>query len=243
MKRMWYIIRQTAYTLFAFAFFLGMAVVLTVWGVILLTIGGHTDDHKMRYHRTVQRMTHFVVNHIPGTSFSFLNPTKEAFSQPSVIICNHQSHLDLMAVMMIAPNIIILTKHWVWHNPFYGAIIRYLDYLPTGDTEQTFTRIEAMVKRGYSVMIFPEGTRSEDCHIQRFHRGAFFLAERLHLDIIPLYIKGFGKVLPKHSRHLHPGHLSLEVLPRITASDARWSGDYRTMTKVVHQLYVEKSHE
>lgn len=86
-------------------------------------------------------------------------------------------------------------------------------------------------------MIFPEGTRSADCHIQRFHRGAFFLAEQLGLDIVPLYINGFGEVLPKTSFHLHPGKMSLEVMARISREGAP---GYREMTKQVHQLYVTK---
>ena len=93
----------------------------------------------------------------------------------------------------------------------------------------------AKVNEGYSVMIFPEGTRSADCRIQRFHRGAFYLAEEMGLDILPVYIKGFGKVLPKTSWHLHPGHMSVEVMQRQPMKEG-----YREMTKRVHRMYLEK---
>ena len=95
------------------------------------------------------------------------------------------------------------------------------------------------IKEGYSVVIFPEGTRSATCKIQRFHRGAFYLAEKLNLDIIPVVIKGFGKVLPKTSFHLHPGHMSLEVMPRMKRQDMGGT-DYRAMTKKVRQMYLER---
>ena len=57
----------------------------------------------------------------------------------------------------------------------------------------------------------PEGTRSEDCSIGRFHQGAFYIAEQLNLDIVPLILYGAGKVLPKKDKHLHKGIISLDV--------------------------------
>lgn len=212
---------------------------LTVAGFFILTIGGSTEEHKKKYHRLLQRRTRFVISHIPGTTFSYTNPVGETFEKPAVIISNHQSHLDLAAIMMLTPNLVILTKDWVWHNPFYGIIIRYADYLPVSDMEQMLPKLSALVEKGYSVMVFPEGTRSPNCKIQRFHRGAFYLAEQLKLDILPVFIDGFGKVLPKTSFHLHPGEMTLEVMPRV-AHDDPLQGDYREKARKLHRVYLEK---
>jgi len=232
--------RQIAYTVFSFCYFLGLAVELTVIGFLTLTIGGKTDENKRKYHQLLQRRARFVVNHIPGTTFSYKNQYNETFDKPAVIVSNHQSHIDLMAIMMLTPNLIILTKDWVWHNPFYGFIIRYADFMPVGDIEQMISRLKPLVEKGYSIMVFPEGTRSVDCHVQRFHRGAFYLAERLHLDIIPIFINGFGKVLPKTAWSLRSGHLTVEVLQRICRDNAYWNCEYREMTKRVRHIYQEK---
>jgi len=242
-KRIKYIIRQTAYSVFSFCYFIGFAIEMTVRGFFLITLGGATDEHKLKYHQILQRRAWYVVNHIPGTNFSYLNPTGETFEKPSVIISNHQSHIDLMAIMMLTPKLIILTKNWVWHNPIYGVVIRYADYFPITDTEQMLVNLEQKVKKGYSVMIFPEGTRSEDSKILRFHRGAFFMAEKLGLDIVPVFIKGFGDVLPKKSFHLHPGDLSLEVLPRIHRDDETEMSNYREMSRRLHRLYLKMNNE
>jgi 1-acyl-sn-glycerol-3-phosphate acyltransferase len=215
---------------------------MTVRGFFLITIGGATDEHKLRYHEILQRRARFVINHVPGTSFRFKNESGETFDTPSVIISNHQSHLDLMGIMMLTPKLIILTKNWVWHNPFYGIVIRYADFFPVSETEQMTAAIAEKVAKGYSVMIFPEGTRSEDCHIQRFHRGAFYLAERLGLDIVPVFIDGFGEVLPKKSFHLHPGDMTVQVLPRIRRTDPAWNYGFREMTSKMHKLYEEMRH-
>lgn len=237
MRRLFYIIRQTIYTLFAFCYFLVMALEFTLYGFVLVTLGGATDEHKLMFHKRLCRRAKYVINHVPGTTFTFLNPYGETFETPSMIVCNHQSHIDLMAVMMLTPKLIILTKDWVWHNPFYGLVIRYADYFPVSETEQMVRNIEEKVKKGYSVMVFPEGTRSEDCRVRRFHRGAFFLAERLGLDIVPVSIEGFGKVLPKTSWHLHPGEMKMNVMCRIRRDDPTVVCDYRDMAKKVRKLY------
>lgn len=237
MRRLIYIIRQTIYTLFAFCYFLVMALEFTLYGFVLITLGGATDEHKLMFHKRLCRRAKYVINHVPGTTFTYLNPYGETFETPSMIVCNHQSHIDLMAVMMLTPKLIILTKDWVWHNPFYGLVIRYADYFPVSETEQMVRNIEEKVKKGYSVMVFPEGTRSEDCRVRRFHRGAFFLAERLGLDIVPVSIEGFGKVLPKTSWHLHPGEMKMNVMRRIRRDDPSVVCDYRDMAKKVRKLY------
>ena len=231
-------IRQFCYSVFSFCYFLWLALEMTVAGFFMLTLGGKSDEHKQRYHRLLQRRARFVMEHIPGTTFSFSNPEGESFGKPAVIISNHQSHIDLMAIMMLTPNLIILTKNWVWHNPFYGAVIRYADFFPVSETEEMTSNLAAMVGKGYSVMIFPEGTRSKDCRIQRFHRGAFYLAEQLGLDITPIFIDGFGKVLPKTAWGLHPGHLTVEVMPRIKRTEA--TPGYREITRQMHRMYIEK---
>ena len=228
-------LKQWAYTIFSFCYFLGFAIDMTIRGFFLITLGGATKEHKLKYHTILQRKSRFVINHVPGTTFSYSNPHGETFEKPAMIISNHQSHLDLMAIMMLTPKLIILTKNWVWHNPFYGIVIRYADFFPITDTEQMMNDLKTKVEEGYSVMIFPEGTRSEDSRIQRFHRGAFYLAEQLGLDILPVFIDGFGKVLPKTSWHLHPGHMSVEVMPRETEAIG-----YRQMTRTMHQVYLEK---
>ena len=232
--------KRVAYTIFSFCYFLFMALELTIVGFFLITVGGATDEHKRKYHKILQKRARFVINRVPGTTFEYINETGETFEKPAVIVSNHQAHLDLMAIMMLAPNLIILTKNWVWHNPFYGLIIRYADFFPVSETEEMTENIAGMVKKGYSVMIFPEGTRSADCRILRFHRGAFYLAEQLGLDIIPVFIKGFGDVLPKKGFSLHPGNMSVEVMPRISRDDC---GGYREMTKKLHAMYVDKYNE
>jgi 1-acyl-sn-glycerol-3-phosphate acyltransferase len=241
--RSFYFIKQALNTIFSFCYFIVDAIILTGIGFLLITIGGATEKHKYLYHRLLQKNARFIIHHVPGTKFTWHNPQGEDFQKPSIIISNHQSHLDLMAIMMLTPKLIILTKKWVWHSPFYGIIIRYADYFPITDTEEMITKMQAKIDEGYSVMIFPEGTRSEDCKIKLFQRGAFYLAEQLKLDILPVFIKGFGKVLPKKSYYLHPGKMSLEVKSRICRDQLTAEENYRELSKRIRRQYLKWNHE
>jgi 1-acyl-sn-glycerol-3-phosphate acyltransferase len=142
--------------------------------------------------------------------------------------------------MMLTPRLVILTNDWVWNNPFYGRLIKYADFYPVSQgIEQSVDKLSELMRRGYSIVIFPEGTRSEDCSIQRFHRGAFYLAERLQADILPVFLHGVGHVLPKKDFLLREGAITVQVHPRILPDSTAFSSDYATRTKEMRRYYAE----
>ena len=241
--RSFYFIRQALYTIYAILFFLVDALVLTLIGFLLITVGGATEKHKYLYHKILNKNARYIIHHVPGTKFIYRNPQGEDFEKPSIIICNHQSYLDLMAIMMLTPKLIILTKDWVWHNPIYGVIIRYADFFPVSDMEEMQAKIQKKIHEGYSVVIFPEGTRSENCKVRLFQRGAFYLAEQLKLDILPVFIKGFGEVIPKKTYHLRPGTMKMEVMPRICRESLTAEDNYKVMTRRMRHAYLKWNHE
>jgi 1-acyl-sn-glycerol-3-phosphate acyltransferase len=220
-------LRNLAATVYAFLFFLLMSAIITCAGWFMFTFGGRTaENRKRKYHSLLHRTARFVICHIPQVKTTYRNLPGETFDKPGVIICNHQSHIDLMCIMMLTPKLIILTNDWVWRSPFYGRMIRYADFYPVSNGLADLTgRLQEAVKRGYSIVVFPEGTRSEDCSVRRFHRGAFYLAEQLQLDIIPVILHGAGHVLPKNELMLRKGRIHIQVMPRITPADDRFRKD------------------
>ena len=117
----------------------------------------------------------------------------------------------------------------------YGPVIRKADFLPTSMAfENNCARLKELVAQGYSVLLFPEGTRSPDCHILRFHRGAFLLAKELSVPVLPLYIHGFGYMLPKHNKLLQSAGLYLEVGRRTNVPD----GDIAAFTRSMRHSYI-----
>ena len=214
-------LQRVAYSVFVMGFFL-----LTMYGFLLpytwlyFRVGKVTEQRRLRYHCLLQRMATFAIRRVPGVSFYLHNRVGETFERPAVIVSNHQSHLDLMCLMMLTPRLVFLTNDWVWRNPFYGTVVHCAEYYPVSQgIEHHVEPLRSLYERGYSICVFPEGTRSDDCSILRFHKGAFYLAQQLRADIVPVCLHGVGHVLPKRDFLLRRGRIDVEVGHRVAASE------------------------
>jgi len=218
---------------YIFVVFLLAMLVLTVW-TFFLFLGGQTPRKREKYRRGLMKTARLAMKAIPGCPYTLSNPYGEDFSKPAVYICNHQSHLDVLPILALHPKVILLTNEWVWNSPFYGYLIRKAEFYPVMEgLEKNLAHMKDLVARGYSIVIFPEGTRSPDCRIQRFHRGAFVSARELGLPILPLYIHGFGYALPKHDFLLRKAGLYMEIGERFEVPE----GDIAAFTRKVRHDY------
>lgn len=212
-----------ARSVFAFVYFAFFtAFVITPAVFLYLTIGGKSARKKERVHDMICTSARITLHKIkvPGMRYSQANPFAEDFSRPCVIICNHQSHIDLLPLLALTPKLVVLTADWVWSNPFYGFVIRNADYLPASrGMDAILPQLRELVAHGYSVAVYPEGTRSLDCSIGRFHQGAFLLARELGIDILPIILYGAGRLLPKHGRYLRRSPVRLEIDRRISPAE------------------------
>ena len=164
------------------------------------------------FHRFICGVARLGARLMPRVDFKTENPNGEDFSKPAVIVANHASHLDLLCMLALTPKLVIMTKNWVWRNPIYAHIIRYAEYLPAeAGYNKLMPKLKDLVARGYSVMIFPEGTRTHDGNVGRFHKGAFMLADELGLPILPVYIHGAYNVWPRHEALLREGTVTVAV--------------------------------
>ena len=166
-----------------------------------------------------------------------INPQKEDLKKPAIIICNHQSSLDIVPLIMLNPKILMLTNNKKWNAPFFGPVIRMADYFPSEEIEQQTDKIADRMKHGYSLIIFPEGTRSEAGDIGRFHKGAFYLAEKLDADILPIMIHGTNYTLTKKDALLKNGQVTLKFLPRIKPTDLQYGNGYAERAKQIGRYF------
>jgi len=225
-------------SIYVFIVFLLGCVFLTIAGFFIFSFGKTTDKKKLRYHKLLCWITKFVIVRIPRVKTTYNHYDRKVFDNPAIIICNHQSHIDLMCIMSLTPKVVILTNDWVWNSPFYGRMLKYADFYPVSNgIENALAQLQAIVEKGYSVMVFPEGTRSEDCSIQRFHKGAFYLAEKLKLDIIPVLIHGVGHFLPKKEFMLRKGEIHINVMNRILRNDITFGETDLERAKNIRHLY------
>lgn len=173
-----------------------------------------------------------------------INALGETFRRPAILVANHQSFIDILILLSLTPKLVMVTNHWVWHSPFFGAIIRYADFYYVGDGYELYVeKMHAKVKAGYSIAIFPEGTRTYDGKMKRFHKGAFYLSEMLHLDIIPVILYGNGKIIAKAQPfNVCKGIILTKILPRISYNDNSYGITYQERTKCISAL-MKKEYE
>jgi len=225
-------------------FLITTLLILTPVAMLYLKIGKVTEKKRYHLHRMIQFYSRFVlaIHKIPGVKFSIGNPNGEDFSKPALIISNHQSHLDLLTLLIHSPKIVVLTKDWVWNNPFYGYIIRNAEFYPVSQGMETIMpNLKSLVERGYSIAVYPEGTRSEDCSIGRFHQGAFLLAQELGVDILPMVLYGAGKAMPKKELWIHRWPIRIEIDKRISIDELQSLGEtLRSQASNMRKYYKKR---
>lgn len=235
-------LKQKFLTIYAFTIFLLCAILGAIpLALVYRTLWSNNEKRKLQFHRLLCGFFRWSATHIPGVKLDLQNPAGEDFCNPAILIANHQSHLDLLCTLMLSPRIIAVTNNWVWNFPLYAPIIHYLEYYPaTEGVAASEEKLRSLIGRGYSVLIFPEGTRSADCSILRFHRGAFHLAEQLHTDIIPIFLDSPGKILPKEDFCLQPGTIRVEVGQRVRYGDKSMGETTLEQAKAWRALFKSK---
>ena len=135
-----------------------------------------------------------------------------------------------------------MTNEWVYKSPLFGIIIRYAGYLrATKGIDGNMGEIQERIDDGLSIMIFPEGTRSESGDIRRFHKGAFYLSEKTGLPIQCILIQGNAYTMSKGDYLLKNGYINFKVLPKIELNNADFGTGYRERAKLIAK-HVRKEH-
>ncbi len=226
-------------TFIAFTLFIFGCIALTLVGIVFFKLMPIRSKRlKLVYHHFIMQLSRLQIYLMFNIPKKVINAQHENFSEPAVIVANHQSHIDLPLLMMLTPKLLILTNDWVWNNVFYGMVVRFADYYPvSNDVEKGLELMKARVAEGYSILIFPEGTRSESGKIQRFHKGGFYLAEKLGIDVLPIMIHGANDCMTKTENFLKNGSITISILPRIKNTDQNYGSTYQERTKAISKHF------
>jgi len=124
--------------------------------------------------------------------------------QSYVFMANHLSFLDGPLLFYVIPQLVrVILKKSIFRIPVVGPGMRFVGFIPvdrkraSGGKRSIDEAAGLMREKGYSFLIFPEGTRSRTGQLQPFKRGGFFLAIAAGSPIIPVTIKGTFELMPK----------------------------------------------
>jgi 1-acyl-sn-glycerol-3-phosphate acyltransferase len=134
--------------------------------------------------------------------------------EPAILVMNHQSWLDLylMAAGRVSHNTCILIRAWPFRRLFFfSPLMRLAAHVPTegADIEAIVRGCQREMAGGACILGYPEGTRSRDGSLGRFHSGLFKLALELKRPLIPVIVRHSGRIIAKGSLLFRPGRLSI----------------------------------
>jgi len=139
---------------------------------------------------------------------------------PCVYVSNHQSMVDILAVFATYLPYRWVSKRANFFAPFLGWTMWLNGYVPLRrghlpSIRRMLRRCQAELAAGNSLFVFPEGTRSGDGELRPFYRGAFWLAARSGVPVVPVVIEGTRDILPKQSALIRPQAVVVRVLPAV----------------------------
>lgn len=239
-KRVPFTLLSLLQSVFAFAWFTFGCLTLIPLGFIIVKLLPLPKKirlkifHQVRHYYT--RSMIFIHAHVRK---KYINELNEKLNKPAVVICNHHSVIDSLLMQSLNPKLILMVNDWVWDSPFMGPIVRLGGFIPkSAGYEENLDKIKQLFDDGYSLAIFPEGSRSETPKIGRFHKGAFYIAEKLNVDIVPIIFHGTAFVQGKDDSFLlKPGKITVKYLPRIPAEDRSFGENYTEKTKSISKYF------
>jgi putative phosphoserine phosphatase/1-acylglycerol-3-phosphate O-acyltransferase len=160
---------------------------------------------------------------------------------PAIFVFNHQSLLDsLVLAHLLRRDVVAFCKKEMEGNPLVGPLLRQLDtvFVDRDETNQSAVLQQALaiLAGGRSLVIAPEGTRSVLGEIQTFKHGAFFLARKAGVPLVPIVLHNVKDALPKGGILIRPATIRVTVLPPVQPESIR---SVRAACSAVEEQYIE----
>lgn len=138
-------------------------------------------------------------------------------SKPQVYVVNHLSAFDIPVLYTHLPfQFRILAKKELFRYPFMGWHLRRSGQIPVvlenpKASVRSLNLAVAAIRKGNSLVIFPEGGRSPNGQLQAFMGGAFYAAVKAQVDVVPIVLVGTYEMLKMNSYHIKPGPVQMVV--------------------------------
>jgi len=241
---------KKAFSIFFFIYFFLAGFPLIIIAVIIWLVTKPFDKRLATLHYFTQVWGAMYIFSIPGWHFKLIG--KENYNKKKVymMVANHQSQMDILATSYLFFHFKWVSKAEVFKVPIIGwnmSLNKYVK-LRRGDKKSILQMVKDASKaidNGSSVFIFPEGTRSTTGNLRPFKTGAFIIARRKKIPILPIVINGTREILSKDTLDFEPkGNIEYRVLPEIPYNDYK-DMDNNELAKMVRdkiKVYV-KAHK
>ncbi|MEM6710202.1 MAG: lysophospholipid acyltransferase family protein [Pseudomonadota bacterium] len=194
---LWLAWRQLGMPLFYPLFALGCGVALAVAAGVRMVYW-----HRQARVRALRRSLSFISRNWFRLACALKLLEWEAIDRPSrtaghLIIANHPTLIDALFLIAVEPQLCCVLKAELNANWVYRLLISELDYLSNHDPEALLAEGEARLRRGETLLVFPEGTRTVPGERVSFRQGAAAIAVRAEAPVLPLFIDYHGAYLSK----------------------------------------------
>jgi len=190
-----------------------MTVTTVLCGSVSLLIS--LVDKRGRAQHRIARVWARLLIFFAGCSLTVRGRENLQSSSAAVYASNHTSYMDTPVVFAALPfQFRILAKKELWPIAFIGWYLDRSGQIPI-DTQNPRATLSSLglgvkaLRSGMPLFVFPEGGRTPDGELQPFLSGAAYLAIRAQVPLVPIALTGVFDLLPMHTRHLHPGPLTL----------------------------------
>lgn len=165
----------------------------------------------------VRRLWSPVLLWAGGAKLSVTGAEQVPTDRPCIYVSNHQSTIDIPTLFIALPvEFRFVAKHSLKYVPvlgWYMSLAKFV-FIDRSNHKRALKSLEAaaaQVRGGSSIVMFPEGTRSETRAILPFKKGPFALAMAAKVPLVPVAIEGSGQLMPKDSWNITPGPIRVAI--------------------------------
>lgn len=223
------------YWFFWFLFFL---IIITLLFIITYPF----DKYRKITNKTLKGLAFSILKPIPTWSFEIKNADSYKVKNPTLIVSNHQSFLDMPLLYLLPWSMKWVAKKGLLRIPFLGWLIAMTGHVMIDRKSlrsyEKLTELVKPIRKGIPGMVFPEGTRTRDGSLQPFKNGAFALAKKYNFNILPVVHNGGNKAMPGGSwKFSFNQHFVVSVLEPV--DPAQFNDAKKLNQEIQYQIGVE----
>jgi 1-acyl-sn-glycerol-3-phosphate acyltransferase len=171
--------------------------------------------------------------------------------RPVIFAANHSSHADTSLILHSLTDaardrtvVAAAADYWFKHPLLGNVVSLFLNTFPfsrTGGAQGQLHSSSQLLKSGWNLVLFPEGSRSPDGRIQEFKPGVGYLARETGTPVVPVHIQGAFQVMPRHQPLPVPGKVRVRIGKPMTPEPKEGTREFTArVEKAVRTLSAER---